>query len=44
MRSSADSLDMERVLQVFATFDADSNGATQELMGALGALGFRYQQ
>jgi hypothetical protein len=44
LRSSADSLDMERVRQVFATFDADRDGAVnaQELMCALSALGFRY--
>jgi hypothetical protein len=43
-RGGADSLDLERVRQVFAAFDADRDGAVgaQELMCALGALGFRY--
>ncbi len=37
-------LDMERVRHVFATFDADRDGAVnpQELVCAMGALGFRY--
>ena len=37
-------LDMERVRRVFATFDADRDGALgpQELVCAMGGLGFRY--
>jgi hypothetical protein len=40
----ADSLEMERVLHVFATFNADRNGSVnpQEIVCAMGALGFCY--
>ena len=42
--SSSDAMEVERVRRVFATFDADRDGAisAQELLCALGALGFRY--
>ena len=42
--SSSNVMEVERVRRVFATFDADRDGAigAQELLCALGALGFRY--
>jgi hypothetical protein len=42
--ATGEALDMERVRRVFATFDADRDGAigAQELLCALGTLGFRY--
>jgi len=42
--ATGESLDMERVRRMFTTFDADRDGAInpQELVCAMGALGFRY--
>jgi hypothetical protein len=42
--ATGESLDMERLRHVFATFDADRDGAVnpQELLCAMCALGFRY--
>ncbi len=42
--ATGESLDMERVRRVFATFDADRDGrvSPQELVCAAAALGFRY--